>query len=142
MAQAVHRRPHAGGAEVFAGGLVVFAAVMLIIGGILDVFRGSMAIAKDDIYVTTTNYAFAYDVSGWGWIHVILGGLAVAVGFGLFRGALWARITGVGIAGLLLISNFLFLPYYPVWSIVLIALDGFVIWALCVARPERAGTVH
>jgi hypothetical protein len=134
MAQAVHERPQ--GAELFAGGLMVFAAVMLIIGGVLNVFRGIMAIAHNDIYVTTPNYVFQFDVSGWGWIHLVLGALAVLVGFGLFSGALWARVSGAVIAGLLIISNFLFIPYYPLWSIVLITINGFIIWALCVARPE------
>ncbi|MGP3984984.1 DUF7144 family membrane protein [Streptomyces sp. KR80] len=119
-----------------AGGLVVFAAVMLIIGGILNVFRGIMGIAEDDIFVTTPNYVFEYDVTGWGWIHLILGALAVLAGFSLFKATVWARIAGVGLAGLLLISSFLSLPYYPIWSVVLIALYGFIIWALCVVRRE------
>lgn len=120
----------------WAEGLTVFAAVMLMIAGVLDICRGIMAIAEDDIFVTTRNYAFEYDLTGWGWIHLVLGAVAVLVGFGLFQASLWARVAGVAIAGLIIIANFLSLPYYPVWSIVMIAFAGFIIWALCVVRQD------
>ncbi|KAB1148193.1 hypothetical protein F7R91_09820 [Streptomyces luteolifulvus] len=120
----------------WAQGLTVFAAVMLMIAGLLDIFRGIMGIAEDDVFVATRNYVFEFDLTGWGWIHVILGAVAVIVSLGLFQAAMWARVIGVGIAGLIIIANFLDLPYYPVWSIVMIAMSGFIIWALCVARQD------
>lgn len=136
MAQATYQRPQRSAA--FAGGLMAFGAVMLIIGGILDVFRGIMAIADDAVIVNTPNYVFKFDTTGWGLIHLILGALAVLVGVSLFQARTWARIVGVVLAGLLLISSFLTLPYYPVWSVVLIAVYGFIIWALCVVQPQEA----
>lgn len=120
----------------WAEGLMFFAAVMLTIAGLLDIFRGIMAIAEDDIFVTTRNYVFEFDLTGWGWVHVVLGAIAVLVSAGLFQTATWARYSGVAIAGLIIIANFLDLPYYPVWSIVMIAFSGFIIWALCVVRKE------
>ncbi|UXY31575.1 DUF7144 family membrane protein [Streptomyces sp. HUAS TT20] len=123
--------------QQWAGGLTAFAAVMLMIAGILDIFRGIMAIAQDDVFVTTPNYAFKFDLSGWGWVHLILGAVAVIVGLGLFQRSMWARVAGVTIAGLIIIANFLSLPYYPIWSIVMIAFSGFVIWALCVSPTEQ-----
>ncbi|MCM2579797.1 DUF7144 family membrane protein [Streptomyces meridianus] len=114
-----------------ATGLVTFAGVMLILAGALDVISGLMAVAKDDIFVTTPNYTFAFDLQSWGWIHLVLGALAVLIGVSLFKERFWARIAGVVVAGLLLLSGFLTIPSYPLWSIVLIALYGFVIWALC-----------
>ncbi|MFI9763474.1 hypothetical protein ACIHFB_36730 [Streptomyces sp. NPDC051963] len=119
-----------------AGGLVIFAGVMLFIGGVLAVFRGIMGIADDDVFVATPNYVFKFDLTSWGWIHLILGAVAVLVSFGLFSAAVWARVVGVGIAALLLIASFLSIPYYPVWSITLIALYAFVIWALCVVKRD------
>ncbi|MFI8848866.1 hypothetical protein ACIGW3_01460 [Streptomyces sp. NPDC053499] len=124
------------GTNSLAGGVVTFGGVMLVLAGVLDALRGIMAIAKDNIFVSTPNYVFRFDVEGWGWIHLILGVLAIPVGLSLVKGRLWARIAGVVIAGLLLITSFLALPYYPFWSIVLIALYAFIIWALCVYRPE------
>ncbi|GGT07944.1 DUF7144 family membrane protein [Streptomyces kurssanovii] len=131
---ATHTRPTDTPKQEWATGLTVFAAVMLFLVGVLDIFRGIMAIAEDDIFVTTPNYVFEFDLTSWGWIHLVLGALAVIVSIGLLRTAMWARVTGVGIAGLVIIGNFLSLPYYPVWSIVMIALSGFIIWALCVVE--------
>ncbi|MFF5314679.1 DUF7144 family membrane protein [Streptomyces massasporeus] len=121
----------------WATGLTAFAAVMLFLVGLLDLFRGIMAIAEDDIFVTTRNYVFEYDLTGWGWIHLALGVVAMVVSAGLLKTAMWARVVGVAIAGLVIIANFLSLPQYPVWSIVMITLSGFIIWALCVVPREN-----
>ncbi|GAA1523737.1 hypothetical protein GCM10009730_35010 [Streptomyces albidochromogenes] len=117
-------------------GPVVFAAVLLFVVGVLDVLRGIMAIAEDDVFVNTPNYVFKFDLTSWGWIHLIFGILAILVSAGLFKAAVWARVVAVGLAGLLIIANFLSLPYYPVWSILAIALYTFVIWGLCVVRKD------
>ncbi|MFJ3230950.1 hypothetical protein [Streptomyces sp. NPDC086787] len=133
--------------QQWAYGLTAFAAVMLMIVGILDIFRGIMAIAQDDVFVTTPNYVFKFDLTGWGWVHLILGAVAVIIGLGLFQTQMWARVAGVTIAGLIIIANFLSMPYSPVWSIVMIAFSAFIIWALCVnprgdssAAPPGTGT--
>ncbi|WP_030345967.1 DUF7144 family membrane protein [Streptomyces sp. NRRL S-1022] len=122
--------------EQWATGLVAFGAVMLMLTGLLDIFRGIMAIAHDNVFVATRSYVFRFDLTGWGWIHVILGAIAVAIGVGLLKVAPWARISGVAIAALIIIANFLSLPYSPVWSIVVIAFSAFIIWALCVVRQD------
>ncbi|MEU8516562.1 hypothetical protein AB0C76_34005 [Kitasatospora sp. NPDC048722] len=115
----------------FATGWTVFAAVLMIFGGAMAIFEGIAAIAKDDLIVVTRNYAYKLNVTGWGWIHLIIGVLIVLAGIALFSGAVWARVVGIVIVGLGTIANFLWLPYYPFWAIVLIAIDIFVIWALC-----------
>lgn len=124
--------------QAWAGGLTSFAGVMLLLAGLLGVFRGIMAIAQDNVFVTTPNYVFKFDLTSWGWIHLVLGALAVIVSFGLFTPSMWARVAGVAIAGLVIIANFLSLPYYPVWSVVVIALSGFIIWALCVVQGRES----
>ncbi|GHG53667.1 DUF7144 family membrane protein [Streptomyces griseocarneus] len=128
--------PSPGGSQAAAGGLTVFAAVMMLVLGFLDLFRGVMALVHDDIFVTTPHYVFRFNLTGWGWIHLLLGILAIMVGVGLFKVSLWARVVGVAMAVLLLVANFLSIPYYPLWSIVVIALSAFVIWALCVVKPD------
>ncbi|MCI0385915.1 hypothetical protein [Streptomyces sp. CNQ085] len=133
MAQTAQRQ-HSDDAQDLAGGLVVFAAVILVISGVLNLLRGIMGIAGDDVFLTTPDYTFQWDTTGWGWAHLILGAVSIAVAAGLFRGALWARVAGVVMASLLLVANFLSLPYYPIWSIVLIALCALVVWALSVYR--------
>ncbi|BFV60711.1 hypothetical protein KCMC57_up59060 [Kitasatospora sp. CMC57] len=114
----------------FATGWTVFAACMMIFGGTMAIFEGIGAIVNDERYVITGNYVYKFDVTGWGWLHLILGIVIVVAGFLLFTGAMWARILGVIAAGLNMITNFLWLPYYPFWAIVMIAIDIFIIWAL------------
>ncbi|MFD6327755.1 hypothetical protein ACFWOL_34210 [Streptomyces sp. NPDC058442] len=119
-----------------AGGMTVFGGVMLLLAGILGIVRGISAIAQDDLFVTTRNYVFKFDLTSWGWIHLALGVLAVLVSAGLLQAKTWARVAGVAIGGLIMIANFMSLPYYPVWSVVMIGLSGFMIWALCMVRPR------
>jgi hypothetical protein len=139
---ATHTRQADATKQEIAGGLTVVGGVLLMIVGVLDLFRGIMAIAEDDIFVTTPNYIFEFDLTGWGWVHVALGALAMLVSLGLVRAATWARITGIAIAALVIIANFLSLPYYPIWSVVMIAMSTFIVWALCVVRREESFDTH
>jgi hypothetical protein len=116
----------------WAVGFIVFAAVMMMMAGVFQALAGLVAIFKNEFYVATRNYLFEFDVSAWGWIHLILGVIVVLAGFALLSGATWARTVGITLAVLSAIANFLFIPYYPFWSMLIIALDVFVIWALAV----------
>jgi hypothetical protein len=109
----------------------------MVFGGTLAVFQGIAGIAKDDVVVATRNYSFSFSTTGWGWIHLFLGIVIFLAGLALFSGAFWARVIGVALAGLSMVANFVWLPHYPVWSIVVIAIDLAVIWALCTG-PQRS----
>jgi hypothetical protein len=116
----------------WAVGFIVFAAVMMIMGGVFQALAGLIAIFENEFYVATRNYLFQFDVTSWGWIHLVLGVIVALAGFSLLSGATWARAVGITLAALSAIANFLFIPYYPFWSLLIIALDVFVIWALAV----------
>ncbi|MEU3458367.1 hypothetical protein ABZ721_00240 [Streptomyces sp. NPDC006733] len=133
-------RPPAGhsGGGLAAGG-TVFAGVMLFVSGVLAILQGIVAIAKDDVYLTTPGYAFRFDLTSWGWIHLILGAIAVVVGYGVLKGAAWGRVTGIALAALNIFANFMFMPYQPIWAMTLIAIDVFVIWSLANYRPSTDG---
>ena len=112
---------------------VVFGAVMMVIIGLFQFFAGLAAVVDDDVYVVTPSYAFDLDVAAWGWIHLILGAVMVAAGYALFSRKTWGAVVAVALASLSAVLNFLFIPYYPFWAILVIALDVFVIWSIC--RP-------
>jgi len=120
----------------WAVGFIVFAAVMMMMAGVFQALAGLVAIFKNEFYVATRNYLFEFDVSAWGWIHLILGVIVALAGFALLSGATWARTVGITLAVLSAIANFLFIPYYPLWSLLIIALDVFVIWALAAHGRE------
>jgi hypothetical protein len=115
-----------------AGG-VMFAAVMMVLIGSFEVIAGLTAIFDDEFFVVGANYTFELDTTAWGWIHLLLGALVVLAGAALFSGAAWAGIVALVLAVLAAIANFFFIPYYPFWAILEIALACWVIWAL--TRP-------
>ena len=119
-----------------AGG-VMFAAVMMVLIGSFEVIAGLTAIFDDDFFVVGANYTFELDTTAWGWIHLVLGVLLVLAGAALFSGAAWAGIVALVLAVLAAISNFFFIPYYPFWAILEIALSCWVIWALTRPRVLR-----
>jgi hypothetical protein len=113
-----------------AVGWAGFAGVMLVMVGIFDVIQGLVAIFDDEFFVVTQEWVFEFDITAWGWIQLILGVVVIASGVGIFSGNVAARTVGVVIAGLAAIANFAWLPYYPAWSIIVIAICVAVIWAL------------
>jgi hypothetical protein len=120
-------------------GWVVSAVVMMILGGLLGAMFGLVAIVNDDWVVFENSDAVSIDLTGWGWIHLIVGVVLVLAGFGVFSGNVIARAVGVLVAAVSLIANFLWLPVYPIWSLVVIAIDVLVIWALTAHGGEMRG---
>jgi hypothetical protein len=117
----------------WAVGGITFAGVMMILIGSFQVIAGLVAIIDDDFYVVTQNYTFDIDTTAWGWIHLLLGILILLSGIYLFAGAAWAAVTAVVLAVVSAVANFFFIPYYPFWSLLMIALAVWVIWSL--TRP-------
>jgi hypothetical protein len=124
--QMTNRRATSG----WAGGLILFAGLMMIMVGIWQALQGLVAIFENEFYVATRNYLFQFDATTWGWIHLILGLLVAFAGWGLLSGRTWARAVAITLAVLSAIANFLFIPYYPFWSLLIIAVNVVVIWAI------------
>jgi hypothetical protein len=122
----------------WAAGGILFASLMMIMVGIWQALEGLIAIFENEFYVATRNYLFQFDVTTWGWIHLILGLIMAVAGWGLLSGRTWARVVAITVAVLSAIANFLWLPYYPFWSLLIIAVDIFVIWAVVAHGREVA----
>ncbi|MFG2339631.1 hypothetical protein [Streptomyces yangpuensis] len=114
-------------------GWLLFAGFLMVFGGLMMVFSGISAIARDDVFIPTPHYAYELDLTGWGWIHLVLGVVIFFAGFAVVKGALWARVVGLALAGLSMVASFMWLPYTPFWALVLLAVDGLIVWALCTA---------
>jgi hypothetical protein len=126
------------GTSVAAQGVEVFAGMMLIVGGAFQVIQSIVAIANDEYILVLPNYVFSVDLTVWGWIHLLVGLILAAVGIFLLLGKGFARIAGIVVAGISAIVNFSWLPYSPLWAMLLIAVDILVIWALATRRRESA----
>src|SRR5215208_1779103 len=120
----------------WAVGFIMFAAIMMIMVGVFQALQGIIAIFENEFYVATRNYTFQFDATTWGWIHLLLGLLVAFAGWGLLSGQTWARVVAITLAVLSAIANFLWLPYYPFWSLLIIAVDVFVIWAIAAHGRE------
>jgi len=117
----------------WAIGGITFAGTMLILIGMFQAIDGLVAIFNDSFFVVAQNYTFDLDVTAWGWIHLLIGILAFLMGLALFRQAPWAGVGAIAIAMLQALNNFFFLPHYPLWSLLIIAIDFWIIWSL--TRP-------
>jgi hypothetical protein len=121
-------------------GWVVFGGVMLIVMGGFQITQGLVALFDDGFYaVGSEGLVVNVDYNTWGWVHLVIGLVGVLVGIGLLAGNLAARIAGVVIAGLSALVNMAFISAYPVWSVLVIALDVIVIFAIIVHGREVKG---
>jgi hypothetical protein len=130
-----------GDAQTAWAGWVVFGGVMLIMLGAFQVVQGLVALFDDGFYLVGQNgLVVDVDYNTWGWIHTIIGIVAILTGIGLLAGNMAARIVGVGIAFLSALVNLAFLSAYPVWSTIMITLDVIVIYSIIVHGRELKGT--
>jgi hypothetical protein len=116
----------------WAVGWTAFAGILMIMMGFWWIISGFVALLDSEFYVVTQRWILQFDVSTWGWIHLVLGIVILASGCGLFLGAVWARIVGVILAVVAGLLAFAWLPYYPIWAIIFIVISVVVIWALTV----------
>jgi hypothetical protein len=118
-------------------GWIMFAAFMMVMLGCFHAIQGLVAIFDDQKFaVTDSGLLVSVDYTAWGWVHLIGGIIVVLAGASLLAGRMWARIVGVLMALVSAIVNIAFLPAYPVWSTIMIALDILIIWAITVHGAE------
>ena len=98
--------------------------------GFFHIAQGIVDLTNNDFYAVGENWAFRFNVTTWGWLHLLGGIVVLLAGFGLFTGSVLARTVAVIVAMISIILSFLWLPYYPWWSVLIIAFDFVVIWAL------------
>lgn len=122
--------------SAWAGGVSLFAGIVLTTVGLFQFFQGLSAVLNDKVYVSTPRYVYEFNIFLWGWIHLILGAVAVAVGIAIIASQPWAFFIGILLAVLSALTQFLFVPYYPLWALTIIAIDFVAIWALCIRVRE------
>lgn len=119
----------AKGSPAWAG-WVLFAGTMLLVTGLINVLEGIIALADDKRLAWTPSNLVVVDVTGWGWVLLIAGLLMLAAGAGLLTAQTWARIAAIVLVSVHLIIQVLWLGAYPIWSLLMIALDTVVLFAL------------
>ncbi|MBK1787026.1 DUF7144 family membrane protein [Prauserella cavernicola] len=116
---------------------IAFAAVLMVVTGAFNVISGLVALLNDDYYRLGSQGLLVFNLTAWGWINLILGGLVLLTGLALFSGAEWAGISAVFLLALNALAMLAFLPAQPVWGVIIIVLDVVIIYAL-VAHGDDA----
>jgi len=125
------------GRQGLAAGVSIGASILLLTVGLLQLFQGISAVGQDELFIVGPEYVYQFDTTAWGWVHIVLGAVLIISAFGLMTGATWGRIAAITILAVSIVANFLSLPYYPYWGLLIIALDIVVIWAICTWHGER-----
>jgi hypothetical protein len=129
--------PAPGGWNASMGRLL--AGCLMIISGIFGFLDGLAMATKGGFYTYKASYEYHWSTAAWGWTELVLGALILAAGVCLLLNIPWARVAGLVLAALSAVAAFLIVPLYPIFGVILIAVDLFIIWALVVSgRAERA----
>jgi len=113
-------------------GITAAAGLILMLVGVFGMIQGIVGLLDNDLYVVTNKWLFELDATAWGWGHILIGLVALCAGLGLFFGRVWAQVTAIIVAAFSILANFAWLPYYPIWALLVIGFDLFVIWAVTV----------
>jgi hypothetical protein len=132
MTSATLKPAGAGGrhAEGRGYGLIIFASVLLLVIGFFNLLDGIAAIANSHVFIGNAHYVVG-DLRAWGWTMTIFGALQLLAAAGLWTGNQLARWFAVAVVGLNAIGQMFFIPAYPFWSLMIIAVDVVALWGLC-----------
>jgi hypothetical protein len=119
-------------------GFTALAAVLMLLSGGANILEGIAAVIRGSFFVSLPHYTYNITANHWGWIHIAAGIVVFLAGVALFMDKTWARAVGVALASLSLLLNLVYIPYFPAWSLVVIAIDAFIIWALLTPRRRYA----
>ena len=124
--------------SVTATGFTYLAATLMVLGGLLSFLEGLEGVRQGSFFAVTNNYVYNININSWGWIHIGIGAVVFVAGLALFARQPWARWVGVFLALGSAVMNFLFIPRYPFWALLIIALDVIIIWALTAGQRREA----
>jgi hypothetical protein len=122
--------PSAATATLAAGALMLTSAILTFVIGVF-------ALAANHLVVSGPGYEYTFQITGWGWANIVTGMVLAAVAVAVFVNAQWARAAAIIVTCLAIVVTFLWMPYYPTGSIVLIALDVVVIWGVATWNTPR-----
>ncbi|TCO47376.1 DUF7144 family membrane protein [Actinocrispum wychmicini] len=113
-------------------GWIWFAAILMILTGVFNAVEGLVALLNRAFYVSNGEHLVLFDLTAWGWLHLVMGGLIGLAGIALLSGAIWARVIAASLAAVNAVAQLAFISAYPIWSTIVIALCVLIIWAVIV----------
>jgi len=121
-------------------GSLGFAGILAIMLGGFNIVEGFFALLNDKYVTLAAGTFYVFDRTGWGWLHIILGLILLLVGFGVLSGQTWARVSGIILCVIAAILQMLYLPIYPFWALINIALLVYVIYSLTASPSYEDGS--
>ncbi|MFD0339533.1 hypothetical protein ACFVH0_12675 [Streptomyces sp. NPDC127117] len=121
---------HGGSRGTKLDGASQVAGSLMMLSGPLSILVGASGIAEDNLFAVSTRYAYRFDLTTWGVIHLVIGVALVVAGLAILMNRSWGRGAGVAVAGISLITQFMFVPYYPAWAIPVMVIDLIIIFSL------------
>jgi hypothetical protein len=120
---------------------IAFAGIMMITLGIFDVLGGFAALFSDDYFAVSKDGLLISNYKVVGVIHLSFGVLLVAVGWALLQLKPWARFTAIVVVVANAAVHVAFLNAQPIWSLIMVAIDVLIVYALTVRWEDvkRAG---
>jgi hypothetical protein len=116
--------------EADIGGWATFAAIVLFVSGVFSGLYGLAAVLNDKVITVGGGGVIVWDFTTWGWIHMGLAAVMIATSLALFAGQNWARWTAVVLCILNAILQLTIITAFPIWALVVIALDMTVMYQL------------
>ena len=116
---------------------IAFASAILLVNGVFAVIEGLAALVGPDAYYRVVDgELLLFNVQGWGWWNIVLGVLLVLTSFAIARGATWGRVVGITLAMISMFVQMLLIPVQPWWSVIVIAVNLLIIYALVAHGDE------
>jgi len=112
------------------GGWATFAAIVLFLSGTFTGLYGLAAVLNDKAVTVGGRGVIVWDFTTWGWIHMGLAVVMIGTSLALYAGRNWARWTAVWLCILNAILQLTIITAFPIWSLVVIALDMTVMYQL------------
>jgi hypothetical protein len=136
---AIPEKTHPGRSSRTLGGTSMAAGGMMVISGSFSIIMGVSGVAQDSLFAASSDYAYWFDLTTWGVIHLVVGVLLLIAGLGTLQDKSWGRGAGASVTAISLITQFMFVPHYPAWAIPMMTLDLLILFSLTRIPIETGG---
>lgn len=107
------------------------------ISGLFNLVQALVALIGPNTYFAVEGSSlWLLDLTGWGWLNLVVGALLIVTAGSLIAGQTWARVVAIVLAVLSALSQLILIPAQPWWSLIVIAIDVLIIFALTVHGKE------
>ena len=112
---------------------IEFAGIFYLIAAAFNVIAGVAYLSRDEFFSKAG--ILVQSLSFWGWVFLAVGAVHVVVGVLILRRMSGARIAGIILAIVGMLSWWIAWGIYPWWALVMLVLYAGILYALIAFRP-------